>query len=100
MATHPTPNSRSVAVIGAGGGLGWGPHRWSSAPRGTRADRRHRHLSDRRVHPRSWLLAPLPVILRPRGSRRRGVCGAGPSMTWLPSDISAVTIRDSRPTRA
>jgi hypothetical protein len=44
---------------------------------------------------------PLPVILRPRGGRRRGVCGLGRRTTRLPrNSICAITIRDSRPTRA
>ena len=77
MATHSTPNSRSAAVTGAGGGLGRevavqlarvfgiarndkdiveveaasadanGQHRGSSAQRGTGADRRHRHQGAR-----------------------------------------------------
>jgi short chain dehydrogenase len=135
MVTHSTPNSRSAAVTGAGGGLGRevavqlarigyrvfgiarndediaevepasadanGQHRGSSAQRGTGADRRHRHLSDRRAHQQSGLLDP--AVGDPSATRGQASWSlwAGPSMTWLPrNSICAITIRDSRPTRA
>jgi hypothetical protein len=123
MATHCTPNSRSAAVTGAGGlgrevavqraGMGYrvlgiarndkdiGQHRGSSAHRGTGADRRHRHLSDRRAHSQSRLVDPAsgdPWATRGQASWS---LWASPWTTWLPrNSICAITIRDSRPTRA
>jgi len=121
MATHSTPNSRSAAVTGAGGGLGWevavqlarmgyrvfgiarndediaeveaasadanGQHRGSSAQRGTGADRRHRHLSDRRAHPQSGL--PDPAAGDPPATRGQASWSlwARPSTTWLPEAL-------------
>ena len=104
IATHSTPNSSSAAVTGAGGGLPAnvnGQHRGSSAQRGTGADRRHRHLSDRRAHQQSGLLDPAagdPSATRGQASWSPS---ARPWTTWLPrNSVCAITIRDSRPTRA
>ena len=94
-------NDKDIVEVEAASANANGRHRGSSAQRGTGADRRHRHLSDRRAHPRSGLLDPTagdPSATRgqPSWSLR-----AGPSMTWLPrNSICPITIRDSRPTRA
>jgi NAD(P)-dependent dehydrogenase (short-subunit alcohol dehydrogenase family) len=134
MVTHSTPNSRSAAVTGAGGGLGRevavqlarigyrvfgiarndediaevepasadanGQHRGSSAQRGTGADRRHRHVSDRRARLQSLRD---PASGDPPATTGRASWGlwARPSTTGLPrNSIWAITIRNSSGTRA
>jgi hypothetical protein len=123
MATHCTPNSRSAAVTGAGGlrrelavqraRVGYrvsaiarndkdiGQHRGSSAHRDAGADRRHRHLSDRRAHSQSRLVDPACGDSSATKGQASWSLWASPCTTWIPrNSICAITIRDSRPTRA
>jgi hypothetical protein len=102
IATHSTPNSSSAAVTGAGGGLPAnlnGQHRGSSAQRGTGADRRHRHVSDRRARLQSLRDPASGDPPATTGRASRGLW-AQPSTTGLPrNSIWAITLRNSRGTR-
>jgi NAD(P)-dependent dehydrogenase (short-subunit alcohol dehydrogenase family) len=51
-------NDKDIVEVEAASADANGQHRGSSAQRGTGADRRHRHLSDRRAHSQSGLLDP------------------------------------------
>jgi len=134
ITTHSTPDSRTAAVTGAGGGLGReiavqlarlgyrvfgiarnhrdiaeveaasananGQQRGSSAQRGTGADRRHRHLSDRRARLQS-LRDPASGDPPPTRWRASWSLWARPWTMWLPrNSVWGVAIRDSRGTRA
>ena len=93
-------NDEDIAEVEALSGDANSQHRGSSAQRDAGADRRHRHLLDRRAHPHSGLIDP--AASHPPATRGQASWSlwAGPSTTWLPrNSICAITIRDSRPTR-